>query len=155
MCCLAVFFASEQVWFKAFLHNLIKNQFSSKSNFCCVLGTFVIKRILLWHEFCKQTIWKQEFGMLVLRSLTLLLSAILVLSLTSWLLPMTSMEEPKLLLIFVPDELCRFTHWTVICILKLTLELLFRAIFRMILLCNIDIGMISPLLHRNHSMWAN
>ena len=50
------------------------------------------------------------FGMLVLRSLTLLLSAILVLSLTSWLLPMTPMEEPKLLLIFMPDELCRFTH---------------------------------------------
>ena len=43
---------------RRFCTTLIKNQFSSKRGFCCVLGTFVIKRILLWHEFCKQTIWK-------------------------------------------------------------------------------------------------
>ena len=43
---------------RRFCTTLIKNQFSSKRGFCCVLGTFVIKRILLWHGFCEQTIYK-------------------------------------------------------------------------------------------------
>ena len=89
-----------------------------------------------------------------LRFLTLLLSEILVLSLTNcnWLLPMTPMEEPRLLLIFMHDELCRFTPRTVLCILKLTLVLSFRAIFRIMMSYKKDIGMILLLLHRNPSM---
>ena len=49
---------------RRFCTTLIKSQFSSKRGFCCVLGTFVIKRILLWHGFCEQIIWKHiVFGL--------------------------------------------------------------------------------------------
>ena len=43
---------------RRFCTTLIKNQFSSKRGFCCVLATFVIKQFSLWHGFCEQTIWK-------------------------------------------------------------------------------------------------